>query len=153
MSFLRLSFGALLVSMSMFALNANAATDQANQATASAAQATAAPAASAAATATATTKAHHARTAHHKAAAKTTVALVDINTATAAELVQVRGISKRNAEAIVAARSKNGNFKSVDDLKALTNAKGKPLFSEKGFARIEKRLTAEAATQTAAVNQ
>lgn len=133
MSFLRIVFGAVLVSLSVFAINANADT----QATSAAAQAqdAAATAASAAKTA------HHAAVrANHERKAQ--AAAVDINTASAAQLAKIRGIGKAKAEAIVAARSKNGNFKSVDDLKALTNAKGKPLFSEKSFARLQKRLTA-----------
>jgi competence protein ComEA len=155
MSFLRLSFGALLVTMSLFALNANAATDSTSTpaATTSATTTTTTATAAPAPTTTTTVTTHHAKAAahhaHHAAKNKTARAMVDINTASATELVKVRGISKTKAAAIIAARSK-GNFNSVDDLKTLTNAKGKPLFTAKGFARIEKRLTVSNATQSSA---
>ena len=41
---------------------------------------------------------------------------VNINTASAAQLVAVKGIGKTRAAAIVAYRQKNGRFKSVNDL-------------------------------------
>lgn len=47
--------------------------------------------------------------------------LVNVNTATAAELASVKGIGHAKAEAIVAYREKNGPFKSTDDL---DNVKG-----------------------------
>jgi competence protein ComEA len=42
---------------------------------------------------------------------------VNINTASAAELASLAGIGPSKAEAIVDHREKNGEFKSVDDLK------------------------------------
>ncbi len=46
---------------------------------------------------------------------------VDVNTATAEELQQVKGIGPKKAEEIVKHRTVNGPFKSVDDL---ANVKG-----------------------------
>ena len=42
---------------------------------------------------------------------------VNINTASAAELATLKGIGPAKAQAIVDHREKNGQFKSVDDLK------------------------------------
>jgi len=44
---------------------------------------------------------------------------VNINTAGKAELMSVRGIGERRAEAIIAYRDKNGPFKSVEDLESV----------------------------------
>jgi competence protein ComEA len=41
---------------------------------------------------------------------------VNINTAGKAELMAVRGIGEKRAEAIIAYRAEHGPFKSVDDL-------------------------------------
>lgn len=45
--------------------------------------------------------------------------LININTASAAELTSLKGIGDAKAQAIVAYRDKNGAFRSVDDLKAV----------------------------------
>ena len=42
---------------------------------------------------------------------------VNINTASAAELASLRGIGPAKAQAIVEHREKNGQFKTIDDLK------------------------------------
>ncbi len=42
---------------------------------------------------------------------------ININTATAAELASLKGIGPAKAQAIVEHREKNGQFKSIDDLK------------------------------------
>ena len=44
---------------------------------------------------------------------------VNINTAGKAELMSVRGIGEKRAEAIIAYRDKNGPFKSVEDLESV----------------------------------
>lgn len=41
---------------------------------------------------------------------------ININTADAVELTRLKGIGVKKAEAIVAWRNENGNFKTVDDL-------------------------------------
>jgi len=53
--------------------------------------------------------------ASHRAAAEG--APVNINTASAAELATLKGIGPAKAQAIVEHREKNGQFKTVDDLK------------------------------------
>lgn len=62
-------------------------------------------------------------------------AAVNINTATVDELDAVKGIGPSKAKAIVDYRSKNGQFKSLDDLKEV---KG---FGEKSVARLRSELT------------
>jgi len=49
-------------------------------------------------------------------AAEGVPAVVNVNTATAEELVQVPGIGEKRAQAILDAREKRGGFKSVDEL-------------------------------------
>ncbi len=44
------------------------------------------------------------------------MSMVDINTATAAQLEKVKGLDKKEAKEIVAYRMKNGNFTKVEDL-------------------------------------
>jgi competence protein ComEA len=46
-----------------------------------------------------------------------TTAKVNVNAAAAAELVGGLGLTQKDAEAIVSYRAKNGNFKSLDELK------------------------------------
>ena len=64
------------------------------------------------------------------------LAAVNINTATVDELDAVKGIGPGKAKAIVDYRSKNGPFKSVDDLKEV---KG---FGEKSIAKLRGELSA-----------
>ena len=45
---------------------------------------------------------------------------ININTASVAELTSLKGIGEVKARAIVEYRDKNGGFKSVDDLKAVS---------------------------------
>lgn len=59
------------------------------------------------------------------------LAAVNINTATVAELDAIKGIGPSKAQAIVDYRSKNGAFKSIEDLK---NVKG---FGEKSIAKLK----------------
>jgi len=54
-------------------------------------------------------------------------AKVNINTATAEELITLNGIGKVKAEAIVAYRAANGDFKTVDDLAKVKGLSGKNL--------------------------
>lgn len=62
-------------------------------------------------------------------------AAVNLNTATASDLDGIKGIGPSKAQAIIDYRSKNGSFKSVDDLK---NVKG---FGEKSIAKLKSELT------------
>jgi len=62
-------------------------------------------------------------------------AAVNINTATPGELDGVKGIGPSKAQAIVDYRTKNGPFKSLDDLK---NVKG---FGEKSIAKLKGELS------------
>lgn len=66
---------------------------------------------------------------------KSVAAPVNINTADATALAAVKGISKKQAAAIVDYRTKNGDFKSVDDLK---NVK---CFGPKTMKRIASKVT------------
>lgn len=71
-------------------------------------------------------------------------AAVNLNTATVEELDGVKGIGPSKAKAIVDYRSKNGQFKSVDDLKAV---KG---FGEKSVAKLRAELTVGGASSAPA---
>ena len=44
------------------------------------------------------------------------MAAVNINTATKEELTSIKGIGEKRAQDIIDYRTKNGNFKSMDDL-------------------------------------
>ena len=52
---------------------------------------------------------------------------ININTASAAELASLKGIGPAKAQAIVEHRDKNGQFKSVDDLKLVRGVGDKML--------------------------
>jgi competence protein ComEA len=43
-------------------------------------------------------------------------AVVNINTATKEELTSIKGVGEKRAQEIIDYRTKNGNFKSIDDL-------------------------------------
>jgi competence protein ComEA len=60
---------------------------------------------------------------------------VDINTATVTQLETVKGIGPAKAQAIVTYRSKNGPFKSVDDLEKVDG------FGQKSVASMRKEIT------------
>ncbi len=62
-------------------------------------------------------------------------AAVNLNTASVDELDAVKGIGPSKAKAIVDYRTKNGPFKSVDDLKGV---KG---FGEKSVAKLRSELS------------
>ncbi len=70
-------------------------------------------------------------------------AAVNINTATPGELDGVKGIGPSKAQAIVDYRSKNGPFKSLDDLK---NVKG---FGEKSITKLKSELSVSGGTEAA----
>ncbi len=64
---------------------------------------------------------------------------VDINKATLKELAKVKGISPAKAKAIIAYRKKNGDFKTLDDLK---NVKGFKKLNDGQLKQIQDQLTA-----------
>jgi len=69
-------------------------------------------------------------------------AAVNLNTATKDELDAVKGIGPAKAQAIIDYRSKNGPFKSVDDLK---NVNG---FGDKTVAKMRSELSVSGASST-----
>lgn len=79
-----------------------------------------------------TSKAHR----HHNVAASATQVTekININQADADTLATVKGLGSKKAEAIVAYREANGDFKSVDDL---ANVKG---IGAKRLAKIKSNL-------------
>ena len=67
------------------------------------------------------------------------MAAVNLNTATKEELDGVKGIGPAKAQAIIDYRTKNGPFKTVDDLK---NVKG---FGDKSVAKMRSELSVDGA--------
>jgi competence protein ComEA len=67
----------------------------------------------------------------------TTMAAVNLNSASKAELETVKGIGPQKAEAILEYRKKNGPFKKVDDL---ANVSG---FGDKSVANMRSELTVD----------
>lgn len=77
-------------------------------------------------------------TASNEETTTATDAKVNVNTATAKELMKVKGMNASKARAIVAYRKKHGNFKSLDEL---SNVKG---FKKQGtLDQLKDQLTAE----------
>lgn len=64
---------------------------------------------------------------------------VDVNKATVKELAKVKGMNAAKAKAVVAYRKKNGDFKSLDDLK---NVKGFKKMNADQMKEIQDQLTA-----------
>lgn len=63
---------------------------------------------------------------------------VNLNTATAKELMTVKGLNASKAKAIVKYRSKHGEFKSLDDLKQV---KGFQKMKAKNLKNLQEQLT------------
>ena len=63
---------------------------------------------------------------------------VDVNKATAKELMKIRGLNVAKAKAIVAYRKKHGDFKSLDELKEV---KGFKKMNEESLKEIQDQLT------------
>jgi len=68
----------------------------------------------------------------------TTEEKVNINTATAKELMKVKGLNAAKAKAIVSYRKKHGNFNSVADLKEVAGFKK---MKDEQIKKIEDQLT------------
>ncbi len=68
----------------------------------------------------------------------TTDVKVNLNTATAKDLMKVKGINAAKAKAIITYRKKNGDFKSVDDLKQV---KGLNKLNTEKLQAIQDQLT------------
>ena len=64
-----------------------------------------------------------------------TTAVINLNTATAAQLESIPGIGAKTAERIIEYRQKNGAFKKVEDL---MNVRG---VGEKSFLKIKPLIT------------
>ncbi len=64
-------------------------------------------------------------------------AKININTATVDELLSLKGIGLKKANAVIAYRGENGPFTKVEDIK---NVKG---IGDKIFERIKDRITVE----------
>jgi competence protein ComEA len=69
------------------------------------------------------------------AAASQSAAMVNLNTASVAQLETLPGVGKATAERIVEYRDKNGGFKKVEDL---MNVRG---IGEKSFLKIKPLIT------------
>lgn len=63
--------------------------------------------------------------------------LVNINTATDAELMELTGIGPSKAAAIIAHRTENGNFASIEDLTKVTG------IGDKTFERLKDGITVQ----------
>lgn len=70
-----------------------------------------------------------------EAVAKKAVKMVNINTASIGELITLKGIGEKTAQAIVGYREKNGPFKAIEDIK---NIQG---IGEKKFEAIKDSIT------------
>ena len=79
-----------------------------------------------------------ARPAAKAATASTPAGLVNLNTATVAQLETLPGIGKATAERILEYRQKNGGFKKVEDL---MNVRG---IGEKSFLKMKPLITVTA---------
>ena len=75
------------------------------------------------------------RAARSAKAAPDAATIVNLNTATQAQLESLPGVGAKAAERILEYRQKNGQFKKVEDL---MNVKG---FGEKTFLKLKPRLT------------
>ena len=71
-------------------------------------------------------------------ASSSAAAVLNLNTATAAQLEALPGIGKSTADRIIEYRTKSGGFKKVEDL---MNVRG---IGEKSFLKIKDRLTVAA---------
>jgi competence protein ComEA len=66
---------------------------------------------------------------------------ININTATAEQLVHLPGIGKKTADAIIEYRTKNGNFKAVEDIAKVKGIGPKKLEKMKSYLVLEGETT------------
>jgi competence protein ComEA len=66
---------------------------------------------------------------------------ININTATAEQLVLLPGVGKKTADAIIEFRTKNGNFKAVDDIAKVKGIGPKKLEKIKIYLVLEGETT------------
>ncbi len=66
---------------------------------------------------------------------------ININTATAEQLVLLPGVGKKTADAIIEYRTKNGNFKAVDDIAKVKGIGPKKLEKIKSYRILEGETT------------
>ncbi|MDH4226948.1 MAG: ComEA family DNA-binding protein [Deltaproteobacteria bacterium] len=72
-----------------------------------------------------------------RSAASGPAALININTATAAELTELPGIGEKLAERIVEYRKQNGAFGSIDDLKKVRGIGSAKLEAVRPLVRVD----------------
>jgi competence protein ComEA len=85
-----------------------------------------------------------AQTASRAAKAATTAGIVNINTASAADLEGLPGIGAKTAARIIEYRQKNGPFKKIEEL---MNVRG---VGEKNFLKLKPQITVTAKAEGAA---
>ena len=73
-----------------------------------------------------------------KAAAPASTTVLNLNSATAAQIATLPGIGQKTAELVVQYRQKNGPFKKIEEI---MNVRG---IGEKSFLRIKDRLSVSA---------
>ena len=66
---------------------------------------------------------------------------ININTATAEQLVLLPGLGKKTADAVIEYRTKNGNFKAVDDITKVKGIGAKKLEKIKSYLVLEGETT------------
>jgi comEA protein len=71
-----------------------------------------------------------------KVVAATSTEIINLNTATAAQITSLPGIGPKTADLIIQYRQKNGGFKKIEEI---MNVRG---IGEKSFLKIKSRITA-----------
>jgi len=75
-----------------------------------------------------------------QAGTQATDSKINLNKATAKELMGVKGLTKKTAKAIVAYRAKHGDFKAIEDLSSVKSLKK---MSPETLKEVEDQLTIE----------
>jgi len=79
----------------------------------------------------------------HAAAEASLTGVVNINTATAAELQLLPGIGESRAQAVLTLRKQNGGFKSVDELAQVKGIGATALDRMRPYVRTQGKTTAQ----------